>query len=499
MPLSGSQLGLLLVFFIYGLAFFTLGLALALETRRTPRLAEGRVLAPLAVFGLLHGVHEWFEIYLIQAEQSGFTIPARLAEVRVVYLALSFLPLMLFCARAYRSRRVRWLETGLVLAFFGVVGYLTWNRQPQAVRIADIYSRYLLAVPGALLAAFALVRMSRASQARGRASVGRVFSLAALGFAVYGLTQVFVSPMQSGPAAWLNTRIFLDFFGFPIQAVRAAAAVWILVHLIQGIQYAEEERQAELYEAQQARLEALEQVQRELIERDALRRELAQHTVMAQEEERARIARELHDETAQLLTGISLNLAALQGSLPEDPRTGKLLARLQDLSREMSQGIYRMVHDLRPAQLDDLGLVAALQYLAEDLHKEAGLEVDLQISGPRRRLEPDVETVFFRVTQEALANTARHAGVNRAVVGLAFAERQVALQVIDEGSGFDLQAERLPPKGWGLAGMRERAESIGACFRLDSSPGAGTRIELSLNLAPEPEAAGPVHPHPWSA
>lgn len=485
MLFSNSQLGLLLVFFVYGLAFFSLGLALALETRRAPRLAEGRVLAPLAIFGLLHGIHEWFEIYLIQAQTLGQGYPAALGAVRVAYLVVSFLPLFVFSARAAPSRGVIWLGRGLVGAYAVLTASLVSARHPQAAALADAFSRYLLAAPGALLAGWALVRMGRASRAEGREAVGRVFALAALGFLLYGLTQGFVSPLDFGPAAWLNTRSFQAFFGFPVQALRAAAALWITVHLLRAIQLAEEERQAELDEAQRSRLEALEQVQRDLIEREALRRELAHHSVLAQEEERTRIARELHDETAQLLTGISLNLAALSETLQDTPRAAPLLARLQQLSREMSQGLYRMVHDLRPAQLDDLGLAAALQYLADDLRKgPSALQVDLQISGPRRRLNSAVETVFFRVTQEALANTARHSGVSRASVELAFSDQQVVLRICDRGSGFDPREERRPPKGWGLAGMRERAESVGAIFSLDSTPGAGTRIELALALEP---------------
>ena len=216
--------------------------------------------------------------------------------------------------------------------------------------------------------------------------------------------------LDAFPANLINASVFLNLFGVPIQVLRAGVAIVITVSLIRAIQAVEEERQKELVAVQQARLDALDQVRHDLLEREAMRRKLLSHTVIAQEEERGRIARELHDETAQILTAFSLNLATLRELLPSDPRISEILTRLQGLSRRMSQGIYRMMHDLRPAQLDDLGLVAALNYLVEELHKSSDLQVVVNVTGERRRLEPLVETVLFRVAQEALTNVVRHAG-----------------------------------------------------------------------------------------
>ena len=186
-----------------------------------------------------------------------------------------------------------------------------------------------------------------------------------------------------------------------------------------------------------------------------MRRELLQHTVMAQEEERARIARELHDESAQLLTAFSLNLATLQMSLPDKSETNKLAKRLQDQAKQLSQGIYRLVHDLRPSQLDDLGLIPALQYLADQERQRMNLEVLVGVDGERQRLDPIIETVIFRVAQEALTNVGRHARVCRAEVRVAYAPGEISMQIKDAGIRFDPNEELVPPHGWGLAGMRE--------------------------------------------
>jgi signal transduction histidine kinase len=204
--------------------------------------------------------------------------------------------------------------------------------------------------------------------------------------------------------------------------------------------------------------------------------------VQAQEEERSRIARELHDETSQTLAAFSLDLASLQMTAPDKPEAKRLINRLQDLSRQMSQGLYRLVHDLRPAQLDDLGLVSALQYLADQDARSKELEVRLDVQGPVRRLDPIVETVLFRVTQEALTNVIRHSRTKSACVCLTYQTREVTLTISDSGVGFDPAQTFSPPHGWGLTGMRERVEAVGGQLNIHSAPGKGALIEVIVEV-----------------
>jgi two-component system sensor histidine kinase UhpB len=210
-----------------------------------------------------------------------------------------------------------------------------------------------------------------------------------------------------------------------------------------------------------------------------MRRELLRHTVRAQEEERGRIARELHDETSQVLTAFSLDLATLRTVVCDRAEIKNLVDRLQDLSKQMSQGLYRLVHDLRPAQLDDLGLVPALEYLKDD-SVSSGLDVVIDIHGKARRLDTVVETVLFRVAQEALHNIVRHAQVRQARILLVYQSQEVTLKVEDSGAGFNPVESFAPPRGWGLAGMRERVESIGGQLSIESEPGKGTIVEVAV-------------------
>lgn len=487
------QFDLVIVFFVYGLAFFCMGLVLMLEARRYPRLAEARVLWPLAIFGFVHGAHEWLEMAILIGGWFGLGVPAAIPWVRLAMLVVSFTSLILFSLQALQptqgplTPRAMYIGGGLLILYvsFVVVTSLSSQDVPTHwMEHADALARYLLAVPGAALAAFALYRQSRWARAQDRPGLAFNFLLAALGFGVYSLTQMMVAPGDVFLAPYLNSAAFLELTGIPIQVVRALCAIVIIFGLMRAVQVVDDERQVELVTAQEARLQALEQIRQELLEREAMRRELLRHTVIAQEDERARIARELHDETAQFLTALSLNLATLQRNCPGDEKSEQLLERLQKLSRQMSEGIQRMVHDLRPAQLDDLGLVSALQVLVDEARSRTGLEISLEVAGDRRRIDPLVETVLFRVAQEALTNVARHAGCDQANVQLTYASEWVSVRVRDEGTGFDSAEAHSPPRGWGLEGMRERAESVGGELHLHSAPGSGTTVEVQIPLNP---------------
>lgn len=483
--------GFVLVYFIYGLAFFSMGLAMMFEARRSPLLADARALWPLALFGLVHGTHEWLEMLLDIRSWFGLSVPGYIPGLRLFMLVISFIFLVVFALQILRPSERRYARqnlqiVGAMLALFATLVVITNLAHPRTaehwIAHADVLARYTLAIPGAALAALALNRQASQAYGAARVSLGRSLRLAAIGFAFYSLAQVVVGPMDIFPAKYLNTAVFYEFAGFPVQAVRATMALVVTVGLVRASQIVEDERQNQLAAARRARLQALEQVQRDLEEKEELRRQLLRHTVIAQEEERGRIARELHDETAQFLTALTLNLATLRNALPQSLEVSDILDRLQSLSRQMSQGISRMVRDLRPAQLDDLGLVAALEYLADDERRRSGLDVSMDVQGSQHRLDPLIETVLFRVAQEALTNIVRHAQTDKSHLRLEVRPDEAVLCVQDWGVGFDVEEELRPPRGWGIAGMQERVESIGGQLHLKSSPGTGTVVEVAVPL-----------------
>lgn len=151
----------------------------------------------------------------------------------------------------------------------------------------------------------------------------------------------------------------------------------------------------------------------------------------------------------------------------------------------MAAGIYRLVRDLRPLHLDDLGLVAALEYLGDEAEKQMGLRVALRIIGEARRLDSYIETSLYRIAQEALTNTARHSGVSQNLIQISYEKEQVALVISDQGKGFSVDQEK--GSGWGLLGMRERADAIGATLIIHGMPGEGTMLQLVLELDQSPK------------
>jgi signal transduction histidine kinase len=223
---------------------------------------------------------------------------------------------------------------------------------------------------------------------------------------------------------------------------------------------------------------------------------LSRQLISAQESERRRIARELHDEIGQTLTAIGINLQAAGLAADEPSRQ-----RLDEASAIVDHAIEQVRHlslDLRPSILDDLGLDAALRWYANRQIQRTGLAVRLFTQLEDERLPTEVETTCFRVTQEALTNVARHAHAQRVWIELRQLPGAVELDISDDGVGFDLEIVRrraAAGESLGLLGMQERVELLGGSFTADSQPGQGTRIYIRLPLGGRrPRAKG----KPWT-
>ena len=215
-------------------------------------------------------------------------------------------------------------------------------------------------------------------------------------------------------------------------------------------------------------------------------RELGLHVIRAQEEERRRLAREIHDGPAQLLNSVVLRINVCQKLVETDPaRLQDELAQLKDLVRLSLQDVRKVIFDLRPMALDDLGLVPALRTFLKDFQARTGIETDFAAFGSERRLDPAFEVAIFRLVQEALTNVYRHAGASRVWVKVETAGgSQIKVGVRDDGSGFDPEQVRAAGGGhFGLVGMRERTELLGGSMEIISAPGQGTRLNFVFPLA----------------
>jgi len=219
-------------------------------------------------------------------------------------------------------------------------------------------------------------------------------------------------------------------------------------------------------------------------EADAKLRQLAQRVVQSQEEERARLSRELHDGIGQLLVSVKLVLEAATNRLRQAPGESASVAPILGMALNRLDSAFnevrRVSRNLRPALLDDLGLFAALEHLAREMQAGSTLTIDVTQSGRPRELSDEHATALFRIAQEALTNVGRHANATRVGIDLEFSPSATRLTVRDNGTGFDVaRMQHDPQRGIGLRNLRERMAALGGQFDIVSMP-SGTRLVAML-------------------
>jgi len=215
---------------------------------------------------------------------------------------------------------------------------------------------------------------------------------------------------------------------------------------------------------------------------------LAQHEQTRREEDRARMAREVHDELGQALTGLKMDLAWLQKHT--GPKQQDLLQKFRDMSDLVDttiQGVRRIATELRPGMLDDLGLVPAMEWQLQEFQKRSGIRCRFRSSLEEVALDAEETTVLFRILQEALTNVARHASATRVDVSLDEEQGYVSLRVQDNGRGIT-ESEVSGSKSFGLLGMRERVLLRSGDFDIQGTPGQGTTMMIKLPLVKGQEA-----------
>lgn len=280
-------------------------------------------------------------------------------------------------------------------------------------------------------------------------------------------------------ALWFGARQVVR----PLQALEQKAT-----QLGWGDFAAIEEPVGGINEIQRLQTELIHMARKVQLAQQSLRGYLGTVTT-GQEEERRRLARDLHDDTIQSLIALNqqIQLAQMAAAAPNADETATArLATMQQMAGQMMTDLRRLIHDLRPIYLEDLGLVPALQMLARDMSQTMDIPVSFAADGPAQRLGPEVELALYRIAQEGLRNVARHAQANQAEVRLAFDGKAVCLTIRDDGRGFatpESPAEMAPAGHFGLLGVQERAEAIGARLQIESAEGAGTVLRVQRPLS----------------
>ncbi|MFN8412139.1 MAG: sensor histidine kinase [Anaerolineales bacterium] len=470
----------IVIYFFYGLAFFSMGLLVAMEGGRSTDVRLRMALRPLAGFGLVHAAHEWVSMFNAMGHFDA-QYQVFVSFVSVSFLAFSFLSLAAFGSYLVLGSESTWrvsliIPLGLeAIWVFGLVSLREKYLLADMPMIMDVWTRYSLAIPAGLLAAAGLIVQQRTFRHAGLVRFGRDSLWASIAFGWYSLVgQFFTEPSPLPPSTFLNTELFQNTFGFPVQLLRAITAIFASVFVIRFLRAFQVESDRKIAELQEERLFESRQ-------REQLRADLFRKVVGAQEAERQRIARDLHDETGQSLTAIGMGLSGLSNEVNEKRRKDTL-KQLRSLTSDALGELQRIIADLRPAHLDDLGLSATLRWYASRIHELTSIQVRVDIEGDEPSLDDAVKITIFRIVQEALNNIIKHSKATTVNVRIDYKEKAAEIFVRDNGIGFDLDAvqTRTGRISLGLAGMEERAMLLGGSVEVHSRPHYGTEVDAVI-------------------
>ena len=465
---------MVLVYFVYGLAFFSMGFAVALEARQSSGFRMANSLPYLAAFGILHSLVEWSDmVLLIESQAPSFLDMDAVRIFRTFLLGASTVALVRFGVGLLPTSRwdrwLRWLPAVLGIVWIATVAVLSGSYPPGTrpwLIHSDIWARFLLYLPGSLLAGFGLVSEARFLEKADFPQIARDARFAAATFLLSAFVSgLVVPPGQHIPASPVNYDSFQAIFGIPVQLVRAFAALGVAYYALRVLRVFRFETARKLEEAK------LKQVQAQCL---------------ATVEERERIAREMHDGLAQVIGVLSIKTRVVQQMVADasGPQAQAELEQMHTLLQDAYVDVRESILSLRTSKSLEIGLTAAISRTTTDFTDQNGIPVDLALPEEGKVSFPlEAEVQLVRIVQEALANVRKHARAGRVWVRLERHDGEAILEVEDDGIGFDpSQMARRERQCFGLQSMRERAESIGARLETLSIPGEGTRIQVRYPL-----------------
>ena len=455
----------IIFFFLYGLVFFVVGLAIALQSRQHSRLALSRSLPYLAIFGLANGLAQWGHVFIpIQATYLPDKAIAALQFVQVSLLALSFAALMRFGLQLMTpdpmpQKWATWLPVGLLLAWeVTLVGSWLLSLAPDDVLLTywEVVGRYLLAGPSAVIAALGLhMHIQKEIKPLNLPRIEQYLRLASLSLAALALLYVLFVPVATFfPASVLNDGLLERTVGVPIQVFLSIFGVLLAYSVIRAMEVFEIETAQVLEEAERTR------------------------AVMA---DRDRIGRELHDGTIQSIYAAGLMLEGVDYMIDDSPDEAKdKLAEVMKSLNNTIQEIRRYIFDLRAEpETETVDLEDGLSKMLRDLRVNTLLSVDLNVDGENPHLlTAERRQHVLRIMREAVTNISRHAQAKRVVVRLHWGVDSLRLRIADDGIGMT----SLPTdgRGQGLRNMRERTMLLGGKLTISGQPGRGVVIDLEV-------------------
>jgi signal transduction histidine kinase len=479
-----------IVLTVYGQVFFVLGLAIALQSLKRSALALARPLPWLAGFGIVHGFHEWGYLFIpIQSGYLPLPVTEGLLVVQLLIKGISFALLLQFgvellagVTRRPVLGRLRLLPAAALLGWGGATLAVSAAVSPMApdpaawldegrigealtgigapLAVGDALARWMLALPGAALAAYGLMLSAREVLHVARPPVVAGLRVGAVAFAVYALVGGLVAmPVPFPPGSALNGVSLLDATGIPIEVFRSTTGLVIAVAIILALDLFEQETDRVLAGARR----------RELLTR-----------------ERERIGRDLHDGIIQSIYAAGLHLDEATAALaPGDEVPRRRIATVVVELERISGDIRRMIFDLRSGSLESLDPEEIVRSVADELRANTLVALDLQVRGDwEPRLSPEQAGELHQLVHEAFSNILRHARARRVTVRLERGRRRLRLEIVDDGVGFEVPADGTrPARGEGLANMRRRAELLGATLLVHSALAQGTSLSLTMPVS----------------
>ncbi|KKM10253.1 hypothetical protein SY88_14385 [Clostridiales bacterium PH28_bin88] len=453
------------VYFFYGLAFFTTGMAIALQVRRSSDLNLARSLWLLSAFALIHSFAEWIQVFTAAHRDMINPISSfRLDLLETAIVVTSFLFLFLFGTNLLASTRggPRWSNLappGLALAWFTIMIWGWWSTtiDTQAwLNLGMVWARFLLALPGALLTSYALRAQLPELDRLDSPGASRSCRLASYTFIFYAVVSgIVVPPANFFPANLVNTESFFEATGIPVQIFRALAGVLMAYSIIKTLSIFEAESRRRLEEAER------------------------RHTIL---QERQRFSRDLHDGVIQSLYAIGLNLECCR-SLPEHVRDKMVESYLSDANDKLNRTIRQLRNYIRNLQAPDAGssLSEQLIHLVEEFKGLSMSGIAVIFEGPAGEdWNSDQINHVYHIVQEALYNVVKHAGATQTMVRLVPGPDSLSISISDNGKGFDAREIEAAGVGMGLANMRYRAAQLRGEIRIRSNKCHGTEVTLQI-------------------
>lgn len=460
------QTNRVILYSVYGQAFFVLGLAIAFHSRKHSQLALAKRLWLLAVFGIVHGIYEWGAVFIpIQATYLPGSAISVLQLLQLILGAISFLALFQFGVElvVVRSRRLQWISMlpPTVFVLWAMVTLLAESRASvtldHTVVLGEVLARYGLAVPGALAAAWGLSWQARYVRLMGLERIGSYFQVAAYVFVGYAFLSAITPRADFFPAAVLNYDMLIQLIGVPAPVFRAMAGIAIAYFVIRG---------SEIFD----------------VETDRMLEEVAQARAVSADRER--IGRELHDSIIQSLYAAGLMLEDASLAMDEDKPAAK--KRIGDVIGSLN----RTIRDIRRYILDLRGETnmgdwqETLSEMVRTFRLETLIDTELRVEGARRAVLTRQEgDQLLTLVREALTNITKHARATHVDVVLTYRPDELDLDIVDNGVGFTRDGqERVSAAGehQGMRNMQERAEIIGGYVNVTSKPGEGTRVHVTI-------------------